>query len=389
MTSVYLDNAATTYPKPAAVLTAFTDAFQNAYGNAGRSAHYAAKTASELLFDTRLAIAEHFGGEAERVVFTQNATHALNLAIKALTPDHGHLLLSDIEHNATLRPVTALGKRGVTYSLYRSFSERGTSTEAILSSLEKGLRQNTVGVIACHRSNCLPIELPLKAIGDFCKKHRLFFIVDASQSAGSADIDLEGMSISVLCAPSHKGLYGLRGAGFALFSKSIPDESIETLIEGGSGSESRSEKMPALLPERLEAGTLPVEVIAAFKAGLDFVKTTTPKRIAEKEAYLARYLKGQLMTLPDLRVYFPRFAPFGTLLFNHAQRDAATLAKLLDERGIALRDGLHCCPLAHRHTKTEQIGALRASFGYFNTEKDADALVYALKDIGGKRLPTP
>ncbi len=385
MTAVYLDNAATTYPKPPAVLAAFTEAAKTAYGNAGRGAHFAARNAADVLFDTRLAIAEHFGGEAERVVFTPNATYALNLTVKALTPDHSHLLLSDVEHNATLRPVASLAAKDVSYSLYRSFAENGGDTEAVLASLEKGLRPNTVGVIACHRSNCLPVELPLKAIGDFCKKRKLFFIVDASQSAGSADIDLNAMSITALCAPSHKGLYGLRGAGFALFSKSVPDDSLQTIIEGGSGSDSRSEKMPPLLPERLEAGTLPIECIAAFKAGLDFVNKTSCEEIGKKEAYLAHYLKDRLLTLPDLRVYYPRRTSFGTVLFNHARKDAATVAKLLDERGIALRDGLHCAPLAHRHTKTEAIGALRASFGYFNTEKDADALIYALKDLSVKR----
>ena len=381
MTKVYLDNAATTYPKPPSVVKAFQNALETAYGNAGRGAHFAAKAAAELLFDARYAIAESFGGEAERVIFAPNATFALNLAIKALTPAHSHLLLSDIEHNATLRPVNALSKQGVSYSFYKSFAENGKDLEAVLTSLEKGLRPNTVGVIACHRSNCLPIELPLKAIGDFCQKRGLFFIVDASQSAGSTKIDLEDAAITALCAPSHKGLYGLRGAGFALFSKNVPDESLHTLIEGGSGSDSRSPAMPRLLPERLEAGTLPVECIAALQAGLDFVNKTSPDEIAKKEAYIARYLKDRLLALPEIRIYFPRRTALGTVLFNHARKDAATVARLLDERGIALRDGLHCAPLAHRHTKTETIGALRASFGYFNTERDADALIYALRDM--------
>lgn len=384
MTTVYLDNAATTYPKPQAVLDALRRATEAAYGNAGRGAHFAARNAAELLFDVRYAVAEAYGGEVERVVFTQNATHALNLAIKALTPDGSHLLLSDIEHNAVLRPVAALAKRGVSYSLYQSFAENGRDCEATLASLEKNLRPNTVGVIACHRSNCLPIETPLKAIGDFCRKHRLFFIVDASQSAGSAEIDLESASITALCAPSHKGLYGLRGAGFALFSKSVADDTLATLTEGGSGSDSLNSEMPTLLPERLEAGTLPVEIIATLGAGLDFVKKTTPDEIARREAYLARYLKSRLLALPELRVYFPRREPLGTVLFNLNGRDAASVAAALSERGVALRDGLHCAPLAHRHTRTEKRGALRASFGYFNNERDADALVYALKDIRSK-----
>ena len=381
MKEVYLDNAATTYPKPEGVLKAFCESARTAYGNAGRASHKGAKAASELAFSCRSAIADAFGGECERVVFTQNATHALNLAIKALTPDHSHLLLSDIEHNAVLRPVHALKSRGVSHSFYKSYAENGLDIEATLYSLEKGLEKNTVGVIACHRSNCLPIELPLRAIGDFCKRHGLFFIVDASQSAGAAEIDCEEMGITALCAPSHKGLYGMRGTGFVLFGKNVKDETLVPLLEGGSGGDSRALTMPDTLPERLEAGTLPIEVIASLSAGLNFVKGVTPTEIAKKEAYLSAYLKDRLLQLSHLRVYFPRRAPLGTVLFNVAKKPASTVAELLDQRGIALRDGLHCAPLAHRHTKTDTVGALRASFGYFNKEADADALIYALKDI--------
>lgn len=384
MSTTYLDNAATTYPKPPSVVKALEDAAKTAFGNAGRASHTPARLAAELAFDCRCKIAEAFGGECERVVFCLNATHALNLAIKALTPDNTHLLLSDIEHNATLRPVHALKEKGVSYSLFRSFAENGRDTAAVLASLEKELRPNTVGVIAAHRSNCLPIELPLRPIGDFCHKHGLFFIVDAAQSAGSAEIDLESLHISALCAPSHKGLYGIRGAGFVLFGKNVDENTLHPLIEGGSGSDSQKREMPDTLPERLEAGTQPIEIIAALSAGLDFVNQITPKTIAEKEAYLARYLADRLAALSNLRVYFKSRAPTGTVLFNLAGQNASEVAKALDDYGIALRDGLHCAPLAHHHTHTEEIGALRASFGYFNTEKDADTLVYALKDLRRK-----
>ena len=381
----YLDNAATTYPKPDGVMKAFLESASYAYGNAGRASHQSAASASALLFDAREKIANHFGAECERVVFSENATHALNLAIHALTPDRSHLLLSDIEHNAVLRPVHALASRGVTYSLFQSFAENGRDREAMLSSLEKNLRPNTVGVIACHRSNCLPVELDLVAIGDFCRRHQLFFIVDAAQSAGSAVIDMQKAHITALCAPSHKGLYGLRGAGFAIFSKDVRDTDLLPLTLGGSGGDSRLFTMPDYLPERLEAGTRPIEIIAALSKGVDFVTKTTPDEIRRKEEYLSRYLKDRLLKLPFVRVYFPRRDAVGCLLFNLSGQSASSVAEALSERGIALRDGLHCAPLAHRHTKTEKIGALRASFGYFNTEDDADALVYALKDVAMKK----
>lgn len=378
---IYLDNAATTYPKPPSVLAAFNRAAKEAFGNAGRASHAPARAAAELAFECRSAIADAFSGECERVVFASNATHALNLAIKAITKDDCHLLLSDIEHNATLRPVHALRARGVSYSLFQSYAENGRDTEAILASLEKRLTPHTKGVIVNHRSNCLPLEMPLKAIGDFCHRHRLFFIVDASQSAGACEIDLEDCHITALCAPSHKGLYGMRGAGFALFGKTADERALSPLLEGGSGSDSQSLTMPELLPERLEAGTLPVEILASLSAGLAFVKSETAEEIAKKEAYLSAYLKDRLLSLPHIRVYFPKRKPLGTVLFNVIGKNASEIAEQLDAMGICLRDGLHCAPLAHRHTNTEAIGAVRASFGYFNREVDADALVYALKEL--------
>lgn len=384
--TVYLDNAATSYPKPRAVLTAVTRAAKTAYGNAGRASHAPAREASELTFDCRGEIASLFGGESERVVFAANATAALNLAIKALTPRDSHLLLSDMEHNAVLRPVTALQARGVSHSFYRVIAngipDKKRDGAAVLASLTASLRPNTVGVIACHRSNVLPIEAPLEAIGQFCKERGLFFIVDASQSAGAAAIDIERMHITALCAPSHKGLYGIRGTGFVLFGKAVRDETLATLIEGGSGSDSRNALMPELLPERLEAGTLPVEAIAALAEGVRFVKKTKEETIGAKEAYLAAYLKSRLLRLPSVRVYCPARSEGSIVLFNVAGKSAEEVADLLDSRGIALRAGLHCAPLAHRLVETETIGALRASFGYDNTEADADSLVYALKQIG-------
>lgn len=383
--TVYLDNAATTYPKPVSVERAFLSAAKEAYGNAGRSSHPPAVLAAERLYECRSAIADAFGGFPERVVFTENATHGLNLIIKALTPSGGHLLLSDIEHNATLRPTVALGEHGVSYSLFRTSADLHSpdparDEAALLHSLKASLRPDTVGVIACHRSNCLPIELPLSAIGRFCREHGLFFIVDASQSAGACRIDAEALGITALVAPSHKGLYGYRGAGFVMVSRNVPDETLHTLTEGGSGSDSRSPEMPSLLPERLEAGTRPVEILASLRAGLRFTETVGRERIGEKEVYLSEYLKSRLLALPRIIVHLPKRKSRGTVLFSPLDTDPVSLCAFLSERGVCLREGLHCAPLAHRLIGTEATGALRASFGWFNSESDADALIYALRD---------
>ena len=383
MNYVYLDNAATAYPKPPSVESAFLTAAHTAFGNAGRSSHHPARLAADCLYDCRSRIASHFGGDATRVVFCESATHALNLAIKALTPPDSHLLLSHMEHNATLRPTYALQKKGVSYSLYacgaKGASNEQEDTAAVLASLEKQRKQNTVGVIACHRSNCLPLTLPLQAIGDYCHKNGLFFIVDAAQSAGTCRIDLERCHITALCAPGHKGLMGFRGTGFVLFGKAVKDEALQTLLEGGSGSDSLALTMPSLLPERLEAGTRPIEVIAALAEGIRFVEGVGCESIGEKEAYLSAYLKDRLKRLKHIRLLMPHRTSHATVLFQVDGKSPSAVAEALSDGGICLRDGLHCAPLAHRLVGSEKTGALRASFGYFNTERDADALVYALK----------
>ncbi len=381
MSFVYLDNAATSYPKPDGVAEAVLSATKEAGGNPGRSSHTLARRAADLVYDCREALAAHFGGKAERVVFTENATYALNLAITGLLPKGAHVLLSNIEHNATLRPVASLAREGVSYDFFSAEGHFEGDTESVLASLKSKLRHNTAAIIACHRSNILPIELPLEPIADFAGRHGLYLIVDASQSAGSTRIDVDKLGISALAAPAHKGLFGIRGCGFVLFGKHIEPSRLTPLIAGGSGSDSESLAMPNILPERLEAGTLPVEAIAALKAGVDFVERVGIDTVRQKEEYLAAYLRERLLGIRGIRLYYPRRTAGSTLLFNLADKSPSSVAAFLNGRGIALREGLHCAPLAHRLSGTLITGALRASFGYFNTREDADALVAALRDI--------
>ena len=373
MNLVYLDNAATSYPKPPSVLKAVTDAIESFGGNPGRSSHSLARKTADAVFDTREAVASLFGGQSERVVFTASATQALNIAIRGLVPKNSHVLISNIEHNAVLRPVAT----HTTYSIYPSYTDPGQ----ILSSLERNLRPDTSAVIACHRSNILPIELPLDIIGSFTKKHHLHFIVDASQSAGVCEINVEKSGISALCAPFHKGLFGIRGGGFVLFNQALKTESIQPFVLGGSGSDSQSLTMPTDLPERLEAGTLPVEAILSLKAGINFVNEVGISQIRTKEEALAAYLRERMLSLPFLRLYTANRQSGSVVLFNLRNRSPAEIASKLDENGIALREGLHCAPLAHRLCGTEKSGALRASVGYFNTKDDIDYFIDTLKTI--------
>ncbi len=381
MKRVYLDNAATSFPKPPSVIRRVTHAMETLGGNPGRSSHTLARAVSDAVFDTREAVATLFGGEAERVVFTLSATQALNIAIKGLIPKNSHVLISDIEHNAVLRPIAALKENGTSYSIYQSCGRFQGDTAPILASLEKNLRPNTTAVVACHRSNILPIELPLEAIGAFAKAHGLHFIVDASQSAGVCEINMKRMGISALCAPFHKGLFGIRGGGFVLFGKSVEADSIPPLVTGGSGSDSQSLFMPNELPDRLEAGTLPVEAILSVKAGIDFIHDVGIRNIRQKEETLAAYMRKRMLSLPSLRLYMANSPGGSTALFNLHGYSPSEVATILDKNGIALREGLHCAPLAHRLSGTLSRGALRASVGYFNTRDDVDYLIDTLKTI--------
>jgi len=381
MKRVYLDNAATSFPKPPCVIQAVTHAMETLGGNPGRSSHALAREVSDAVFETREAVADLFGGEAERVVFTLSATQALNIAIRGLVPKNSHVLISDIEHNAVLRPIAALKESGTDYSIYQSRARWHGDIEPILASLEKNLRPNTSAIVACHRLNILPIELPLEAIGAFAKAHNLHFIVDASQSAGVCEINMKKAGISALCAPFHKGLFGIRGGGFVLFGKSVEASSIPPLITGGSGSDSQSLVMPSELPERLEAGTLPVEAILSLKAGIAYIREVGIGSIRQKEETLAAYMRNRMLSLPSLRLYMANRQGGSTALFNLVGYSPSEVAKRLDEQGIALREGLHCAPLAHRLSGTLSRGAVRASVGYFNTRDDVDHLIDALKRI--------
>ncbi len=381
MKTIYLDNAATSFPKPPQVIEAVADAMRERGGNPGRSSHALAAAAADAVFEGREAVASLFGGRAENVVFTMNATYALNLAIKGLVPDHSHVLLSDMEHNSVRRPVAALAARGVTYDHYRSLGRSEKDVESVLYSLREKLRPETSAIIACHRSNVLPIELPLKAMGEFAAEKGLLFIVDASQSAGSCEIDLEDCRISALCAPGHKGLFGPQGSGFVLFGEGVKERLPAPLLEGGSGSDSISISMPDLLPERLEAGTLPVETIAGLAAGISFIQKEGLGKIAEREGTLAGLLKKRLSAIPGVHLYLPERQVGSIVLFNLNGHSSAEVAAALDAEGICIRAGLHCSPLAHRLAGTLSGGALRASVGYFNTEEDVIALSLAVKRL--------
>ena len=375
---LYFDNAATTFPKPVSVLERVNSAIRFRGGNPGRSAHRLSVAASDEVLDCREKVASFFGGGSDNVVFTLNATYAINLALKAVLKKGDHVLISDIEHNSVLRPVAALAERGfITYDIYKASSE----PEEVLSSIRENLNKNTALVCACHHSNVCNLLQPIGDIGRFCRRHGIKTLVDASQSAGCFPIDIKNDDIDILCAPGHKGLYGITGCGFVIFGDKYDfGTDTNTFAEGGNGVASKELSMPSFLPERFEAGTLAVPAIAALSAGIDFVKGIGVDRIREHDRRLFRMAEYELSRIHGITVH--DHTPGPILLVSADSLPSEELAARLDGHGICVRAGFHCAPLAHKKLGTpEKFGACRVSFGAFNTEKEVFELCRAFKNI--------
>lgn len=374
MKTVYLDNAATTFPKPPGVSYAVKSCMDTWCGNPGRGAHPLSEKSSEAVFGVRERIAEMFGGRAENVVFTYNATHAINIALKSLLTG-GHIIMSDMEHNAVVRPIMTMGLR---YSIFPAM--RGK--DEVLEHIRSMIRPDTKAVVTTAASNICPCTLPLKEIGALCRERGLLFIVDASQYAGYHPIKTEEWGISALCAPGHKGLYGPQGSGFVIFSEEgAKIASVgRTLTEGGNGVNSREPYMPEFLPERYEAGTVNVPAIVGLGAGMDYVKSNGEEALFMRESALYEEAKRYLLTVNGLTLYAPFYKRGNILLFNLKGKSSEQVARELAERGICVRAGLHCAPLAHSALCTPEHGAVRVSLGTFNTRDDICELINALKN---------
>ena len=290
-----------------------------------------------------------------------------------------HVIISDIEHNAAYRPVYKMAQGGdIEYDVFSSMMNcPRRSPTLICAKIAALLRPNTRMVICAHSSNICSLSLPIKEIGEFCRKHGLYFVVDAAQSAGHTAIDVDSMNISALCFPSHKGLYGPQGVGvIALGKEVLPD----TLIEGGSGVNSLDAFMPDILPERYESGTLPTPTIAGLSEAIKELSIIGLSSVYEHEAELFRYARETLCNIDNLSLYAPSYVG-STMLFNIGTLFSETIAQELNKHGICVRGGFHCAPLAHRTLGTLDNGGVRISFGIFNKKQDVDKLASALTII--------
>lgn len=368
---IYLDNAASTYPKPHCVLRALSRAVTREGGNPGRSSHALSLAAAIRIDSVRAELAALIDApDPSHIVFTVNATHALNLAIKGRARRGSHILISDREHNAVWRPVCRLSRDGI--ADFDVFSTRGDVEKNILSLL----RPNTDMLICNHISNVDGATAPIERIGALCARQGIYFIVDASQSLGHRPFSLARVQADAVCAPGHKGLFGVQGAGFLWLREG---RGISTLLEGGSGSGSLDPEMPRSLPEKLEAGTPPTPAIAALGAGVRYLREISPEAILARETALLLRICDRLQGLPGLHLYTSGEGGILSLAATRITPDRMT--ELLDERSICVRGGLHCAPLAHAALGTQRTGTVRVSLSYHTTEEDADRLCAAVTEI--------
>lgn len=379
MKVVYLDNAASTWPKPPEVKQAMVECLEEYGANPGRGGHQMSMRASKALYYTRAKLARLFNvSNPNDIVFTSNATGALNQGIKGWVKPGQHVITTTLEHNSVRRPLEYLKQKdGVDVSYVKPREDYCFALE----DFEKEFNPRTSLVVVTHASNLVGTIVPIKELGELCHKYKVPFMVDASQSAGVFPIDVQAMNIQLLAFPGHKGLYGPQGTGGLYID---PSMNLEPLMHGGTGSHSESIEQPATRPDRYESGTVNTVGIAGLGAGVDFILKTGIDKIREKEMELTYKLIESLEKIEGVEVYGQdkNIERAAVVAFSIKGLDAAESAYILDQQyGIAVRAGYHCTPLGHETIGTINQGAIRVSFSYFNEMDDVEVLVSAVQEI--------
>ena len=374
---IYFDNAATTLHKPACVVQAVTDAM-GSLGNAGRGVHSGALSASRIIYDTRAALAQLFGAESpERIAFTANSTQALNTAIKGVLHPGDHVITTALEHNSVLRPLFEMEDRGVELTILPADQLGNICCE----DFEKEIRPNTKAIVTTHGSNLTGNLLPIGRIGAIAKKHGLIYIVDASQTAGVFDVDVQKMHIDLLCFTGHKGLLGPQGTGGIYVREGVD---VRPLLSGGSGVQTYLRTHPAQMPTALEAGTLNGHGIAGLGAAVGYLLKTGLSVIRAKEQELMMAFYAAVREIPGITVYgdFTDSNRCAIVTLNIRDYDSGEVSDALSAQyGIATRPGAHCAPLMHKALGTAEQGAVRFSFSHYNTEEEINIAISALREL--------
>ena len=377
--AIYLDNAATSFPKPEAVYRSIDETFRRFGGNPGRGGHQYALDASRIVFTAREAVAGFFGiSDSSRVVFTANATVAINQALFGSLRPGDRVVTTNMEHNAVARPLRALQERGVEVVKVAADRRGFVSAQDFCRACSAA---PTVLAVLGHISNVTGTIQDLATIGPWCRRHGVTLLVDAAQSAGLLPIDVETLGIDLLAAPGHKGLFGPVGTGF-LYVR--PGLELVPLLYGGTGANSHSDLMPDVMPERLESGTPNTPGLAGLTAGIAWLEEVGLDAIREHEIKCMSRLLAGLAAIPGLELYGPGDAAKsgGVLSFNLPGADPSAVAYRLDQEfSICVRAGLHCAPEAHRAIGTYPAGTVRVSPNMMNRPEEIEAFIAAIATI--------
>ena len=379
---IYLDQAATSYPKPPQVAEAMVEALQSA-GNSGRGGHHFSLAASRMAFRARAGLAAFFGAEDPScIAFTANATESLNVALFGVLNPGDHVITTELEHNSVLRPLYILETKGVEVTVLPANAQ---GTVDFAAQLPSQLRPNTRALVVTHASNVTGNMIDIEYVGEFCREHELIFILDAAQTAGFYSYELKDLSIDILCFTGHKGLYGPQGVG-GIYVK--PGIIVRPLKAGGSGIKTFSKTHPGQMPEALEAGTLNLPGIAGLTAGVEYVNSVGLEMIRQREMDLTHYFYTEVTKIPGVRVYGDFGAPLRCPIvsLNVDGFESSLLSQVLaEEYAIYTRSGGHCAPLMHGALGTGEMGALRFSFSHLNTKEELNITLGALRELACRK----
>ena len=377
---IYFDNGSTSFPKAPGVAQAVAGLLEQGAFNINRGNYEGAYEVADKVLDTREKLAALFHAESSRqVIFTPGITYSLNCFIKGFLKEGDHVLVSGMEHNAVMRPLRQMEKCGVTFTAVRTDAEGSVLPEDV----EKAIKSNTRAVIMLHASNVCGTILPIREIGEICRRRHLYFVVDTAQSAGTIDVDMQGMGIDFLAFTGHKGLLGPQGIGGFLISDRL-NENMTPYIAGGTGSQSDSLEMPGGLPDKYESGTMNLPGIIGLHAALSYIEEQGISRIHRKKMELTEYFLEQAKQFPDVRVVGKQGVQDRVAVVSldfTGQDNAVTAFRLEQEYGIMTRVGLHCAPAAHKSLHTYPQGTVRFAFSADNEKEEIDRCIAGFREI--------
>lgn len=375
---IYLDNSATSFPKPIGMRMAMDECIRKYCGNPGRSGHYMSIKTGEEVYNARKTVSKLFNiDNPERLIFTKNTTEALNMGICGLLKEGDHVITTSMEHNSVLRPLKRLERQKISHTILRADNRGIVEAETI----ENAIKPNTALIVVTAASNVTGTKLPLKEIGRIAKRREICFMVDGAQGAGCMNLDVQSLGIHMLAVPGHKGLLGPLGTGALYVSEGLP---IEPLIAGGTGTASKDRNQPCDFPEGYEAGTINAPAVIGLGYSAEYVSKIGTDVIGLYEEELIGWAEERLQNMDFVELYGPSpKEKTGICLINVEGLGSEEVTEILNrEFGIAVRGGFHCAGLAHKSIGTWKRGAVRISVGPFNTQKDMETLVDAIWTIG-------